>query len=277
MADDLRETWDDIAYHWDDWGPPLRPCPEDLRITQQRIARWHAETPVETAHVFLCGVTPEIATMQWPFPIELVGMDRADSMVRVVWPGDIPGIRTATVGNWLDSGLRPRSQDVVIGDGGFVFADYPVGQRTLARAMRRLLRPAGLFVYRHYAQAAVRESVGEVLTAARAGSIGNFHIFKWRLAMALQPDSESGVKLHDIWHACMRADIDPTRLPQPGWSARAIDTIRFYREKEARLYFPTLEEFRHLLSEQFDDIEVQIPEYELGERCPILTARPGNG
>ena len=36
MADDFRDTWDDIAYHWDDWGPPLRPCEEDLRITQRR-------------------------------------------------------------------------------------------------------------------------------------------------------------------------------------------------------------------------------------------------
>jgi len=215
--------------------------------------------------------------MPWPFAIDLVGMDHAESMVRVVWPGDIPGVRRAIVGSWLNSGLPLQSQDVVIGDGGFGFFDYPAGQRGLAKALRRLLRPGGLFVYRHYAQAALRESVGDVVAAARAGSIGNFHIFKWRLAMALQPDSESGVRLHDIWQACVRAEIDPTELPQPGWSARAIDTIRFYREKEGRLYFPTLDEFRHLLSEQFGDTEVHIPDYELGERCPILTARPGNG
>lgn len=23
MTDNLRPTWDDIAYHWDKWGPPL--------------------------------------------------------------------------------------------------------------------------------------------------------------------------------------------------------------------------------------------------------------
>src|SRR5439155_4810190 len=26
MTTDLRQTWDDLAPHWDDWGPPLRPA-----------------------------------------------------------------------------------------------------------------------------------------------------------------------------------------------------------------------------------------------------------
>src|SRR3954452_22872903 len=100
MADDLRQTWEEIASHWDDWGPPLRPCPDDLRIAQRALARWHAENPVQTARVFLCGVTPEIVTMPWPFAVNLVGMDRVESMVRVVWPGDVPGVRRAVVGDW---------------------------------------------------------------------------------------------------------------------------------------------------------------------------------
>jgi hypothetical protein len=274
MANDLRQTWDDIAHHWDDWGPPLRPCAEDLRILEAALVHWHAENPVETVHIFLCGVTPEIVTMQWPFAIDLVGTDQAESMVRLVWPGDVPGVRRAVVGNWLDSGLAPQSQDVVLGDGGFGFFDYPDGQRALAVALRKLLKPGGLFIYRHYAQAPSRESLAEVVSTAHAGRIGNFHIFKWRLAMALQADSTSGVRQHDIWHACMEAGIDSSRLPQPGWSRRAVDTIHFYRDKQARLYFPTLDEFCTLLAGSFERIEVQHPHYELGERCPILTAHP---
>lgn len=237
------------------------------------MARWHENNPLHTVRVFLCGVTPEIATMPWPFPIDLFAMDQSESMVRIVWPGDVGGLRQGRVGNWLNPGLPDHSRDLVIGDGCFAFFDAG-GQRKLARALSQLLRPGGLFVYRLYAQADRRESLEEVLQATRAGLIGNFHIFKWRLAMALQPDSRSGVKQHDIWRACQEAALDPARLPQPGWSARAAGTIRFYQGKESRLYFPTLAEFRNLLAESFQDIQVHFPSYELGERCPILTAGP---
>jgi SAM-dependent methyltransferase len=224
--------------------------------------------------VFLCGVTPEIVTMDWPFPVDLTGMDQAESMVRLVWPGDRPGVRRGLVGSWLESGLTAGSQDVVIGDGGFVFFAFPGAQKALMAELRRVLAPGGLFVYRHYAQADRRESLDEVLGAARSGSIGNFHVFKWRLAMALQQDSPAGVRQHDIWTAWSRAEIDATKLPQPGWSARAVGTIHFYRDKQARLYFPTLGEFTGLLEERYEDIEVRIPGYELGERCPVIAARP---
>ncbi len=194
MTDDLRPTWDDIAYHWDKWGPPLRPCEEDLRITREILARWSGQATSRPVRVFMCGVTPEIATMEWPFAVNLIGMDHSESMVRMVWPGDVPDVRKGLVGSWLTPGLEPSSQDVIIGDGGFGFFDFPAGHRTLARVLRALLRPGGLFIYRMYAQAPIRESVDDVLAAARAGTIGNFHVFKWRLAMALQPDSTAGVR-----------------------------------------------------------------------------------
>src|SRR5689334_21673764 len=102
---DLKQTWGDIAERWDDWGPPLRPCMEDLRMTIATMKAWHARNPVSRPRVFLCGVTPEIVTMAWPFPIGLFAMDQAASMIRLVWPGDIPGVRRAVVGNWMDTGL----------------------------------------------------------------------------------------------------------------------------------------------------------------------------
>jgi SAM-dependent methyltransferase len=274
VADDIRETWDEIARHWDDWGPPLRPSPEDLATARRALMRWHAEArPTrEPVQIFLCGVTPEIATMAWPFRTELTGMDHVEAMVRIVWPGDVPGVRHAVVGDWLHPGLPAGSQDVVIGDGGFGFFDPPT-QRALARSMQTLLRPGGLFLYRHWAGIEDREPLDRVVRDARSGSIGNFHVFKWRVAMALQPDSRAGVRLHDIWQACTDARLDTARLPQPGWSARATGTIRFYRDRDARLYFPTLDEFREMLSGDFERIEVEFGTYELAERCPVLIAR----
>ena len=149
-----------------------------------------------------------------------------------------------------------------------------LGGRGYQRTLLDLLRPGGLFFYRHWAQVQPRESLEQVLNAARAGSIGNFHVFKWRVAMALQPDSRAGVRLHDIWQACADAALDRSQLPQPGWSSRAMSTIRFYRNRNARLYFSTLDEFQKMLSEDFEHIDVTFGSYELAERCPILTARP---
>lgn len=274
MKTDLRKTWNDVADRWDAWGPPLRPCAEDLRLMHGALDRWLTENPIDTLRVFLCGVTPEIVTMRWPHAIDLTAMDQAESMIRLVWPGDIPGVRRAVVGNWLATGLPPASFDLVINDGGFGFFEYPVGLAALLKEMRRLLKPNGIFICRDFAQVNSRESTSHVLAAARRGEISNFHIFKWRLAMSLQPSTEQGIRQGDIWQAWSDAAIDPENLPQPGWSARAVSTIDLYRGKQSCFHFATIDEFRIILEEKFQQIEVQYPSYELGERCPILSARP---
>ena len=274
MQTDLRKTWNDVACRWNDWGPPLRPCAEDLRLMRAALARWLEANPIGRLRVFLCGVTPEIVTMPWPRAIDLTAVDQAESMVRVVWPGDIPGVRRAVVGNWLATGLASGSFDVAVNDGGFGFFDHPVGVAALLKELQRLLTPNGIFICRDFAQVKPRETLPQVLDAARRGQMSNFHIFKWRLAMALQASSTQGVRQGDIWQTWTDAAIDATMLPQPGWSPQAVGTIDFYRGKEARLYFPTVDEFRTILEESFEQIEVQYPAYELGERCPILSARP---
>jgi hypothetical protein len=144
-------------------------------------------------------------------------------------------------------------------------------------ALATTLQPRGLLMLRLFTQVARRESLAEVLGALHAGRIGSFHVFKWRLAMALQSDSTTGVKRDDVWRAYAAAGIDPARLPQPGWSPAAIRTIRSYENQQTRLCFPTLDEVRSLLDEAFEGIEVTFPQYELGERCPIVTVTPRRG
>ena len=273
MGTELERTWNQAARRYEDYGPPLRPSPQDIQLLRSSVDAWRRRTRTGSARVFLCGVTPDIVRMDWPLPVEILGMDQAEEMVRHVWPGDGPD-RHAVVGDWLHSGLPDSSQDIVVGDGGFAFLDYPNTVRALMAELRRVLAPGGLFLYRHYAPGEQPERVEAVLSDAAAGRIGSFHAFKWRLAMAMQPDSRTGVRQNDIWTAWCQSGIDPNRLPQPGWSEQAVRTIELYREKQARLYFPTVPEFTSLLEEHYTDVEIQFPSYELGERCPHLSARP---
>lgn len=274
MASDLLKTWNDAASRWDDWGPPLRPCAEDIHLMRNALSEFCAQVPNKKQRVLLYGVTPEIVTMDWPCAIDLIAMDQSQRMVELVWPGDIAGVRRAIVSNWLNPGLPAGSQDVIFNDGGFGFFAYPDKLCLLLAAMRNILRPGGMLICRDFVQVEQRESTQQVLDATRRGEIGNFHAFKWRLAMSLQTDTVSGVCQHDVWQTWNDAQIDPSQLPQPGWSSRAVSTVEFYRGKETRLCFPTLKEFKELLSEYFEQIKVQIPSYELGDRCPILTAVP---
>jgi hypothetical protein len=63
----------------------------------------------------------------------------------------------------------------------------------------RVLRPGGLFSHRFFLRPERGEKTDSVFDELRAGRIGNFHIFKWRLAMSMHGAIEDGVRLGDIW------------------------------------------------------------------------------
>lgn len=271
MATTPLYPWQDLANHWHKWGPPLRPCADDIRVLESAVHAWKAANPRSVLQALLCGVTQEIARMNWPEPTELLAVDRSESMVRLIWPGDIPGRRRAVVGDWMNLSLAAQSQGVIIGDGCFALFDHPRGQRAFAGALQRILQPHGLFIMRFFVQAKRREKPAEVFQALDAGAIGNFHIFKWRLAMSLQEDSSRGVKLDDVWGVWNAAGIDPVHLAaRTGWPEETIRTIDLYCGQQAHLYFSTLAEAQAVLAECFRDLSIHIPYYELGERCPII-------
>jgi SAM-dependent methyltransferase len=264
----------EVAYHWHELGPPLRPCAADLAFMQSALARWAPRGgPLQAV---LCGVTPEIAGMSWPPQTQLLAVDRSPPMIEVVWPGDIPGRRKAVLGNWLERlPIEPHSQDVVIGDGCFLHQAYPAGQDRFAQVIQEVLRADGLLIMRYFVQAVRREDPAEVLAALRAGNIGSFHAFKWRLAMALQEDPCAGVRIVDVWNAWQAAGIDRGELlERTGWRAEAVATIDLYQGQQGRFTYPTLEQYRRLLAPRFQELALEIPAYELGDRCPILVGRP---
>lgn len=267
----MPESWDGRASGWKDWGPPLRPCEDDMRRYRRFLTDWR-DGCLGHVDMLLLGVTPELAEMDLPFPFHLTALDSSEMMVQRVWPGDVPERRRAVVGDWLQSGLPAASFDAVVADGSPVFFSHPEGLHELLASVLRLLRPGGVFVFRAFVSLPFQEGLNTVISDARAGLVPNFHVFKWRVAMAVQASAAIGVKQHDVWRAVRSSGLRFGTLPQPGFSKRAVGTIRHYEGKDDRLHFPCSESYASSLSCFFRRVDSETPAYPLGERCPIFAA-----
>ncbi|MEX2480523.1 MAG: class I SAM-dependent methyltransferase [Gammaproteobacteria bacterium] len=271
------EIWCKHARQWDRVGQPLRPTKDDVAHVEGCIAAWSTRQSRTAPRVLLLGVTPELADLNWPSGTTLVALDRAPDMIAAVWPGDTRW-RHAICADWFDAPFAPASWDLVVGDGALnmipTMAQYP---RAVA-ALGRLLAPGGRLLLRLFARPAPAETVTAALRALEAGEIDNFHIFKWRLAMALHGDSDSGVRLADIWQAWQQGVKDPQALAaRQAWATHTIQTIDAYRNQPTRYTFPTLAELRALLSASFVEDDCQLPDYDFGHCCPRFVLRRGDG
>jgi len=270
--------WDAYAARWRLIGAPLRPDLTDIEHLRASIARHSAVLPQTTpvAHersALLLGVTPEIAEIVWKPRYKLVAVDESEGMVRAVWPGDTAS-RRALVGDWLSLGLPEAPFDLVVGDGVFSIFDFPEGYGRLAASLTNHVKPGGLLALRLFCRPEPAESVDQVLADLSAGTIGNFHVFKWRLAMALQGDATRGVRLADIWSAFRgRLGRVAEVAARAGWPEPIVGTIEGYRDVDARYSFSTEREVVESLAVGFELIETWRPSYELGDRCPSLTFR----
>jgi SAM-dependent methyltransferase len=268
--------WNHAAFYWDLMGPPLRPSEQDTKIMQQAVAAWSRRVPHHHLKALMLGVTPQIATMSWPEGTDLLAVDRSAEMVRLVWPGDIAGRRKAECADWLQLPVRDASVDVIVGDGSFncVELDYPEGFSLLAQSARRVLKRDGIMVMRFYARPEAGESPEAVLQDLTARRIETFDGFRLRLLMAVHANHAS-VRVHDAWQVWSAANIDlDSLISLTGWRKDVIRTISGYQGKETRYTFPTLPEIRATLSEWFDELIITVPDYPLGDRCPIIVFRP---
>lgn len=267
--------WTDAAYHWEHYGPPLRPGVEDLRAIETLVAA-HAGGPDRKRRTaLLLGVTPEIAMMSWPEGTELVAVDKSPLMIERVWPGDAPPRRRAVRADWLTFAATAPRHDWVVGDGTFAILGFPQQQRALARSVHRALAPDGLFVTRLFLQPENVETPEAVFADLVANRVGSFHAFKLRLAMSMQRDAASGVRMGEAYAAWEDAGIDhQALLSATGWPPHALETIRPWAGKDSRLAFPTVAEMATVMGEFFEMRQQVNPDCELGERCPIVAYRP---
>ena len=250
MSEIAIAHWRSIARAWRYFGSPLRPCDEDTCFMSQVIGKYfEGRTDLKA---LLCGVTPEIACMPWPEGALLTAVERAGDMIKEVWPGDIPGIRKALQGDWLEFETDDATFDVVVGDGCFISMGYPDGYRALAGRIAGLLKKNGLLIMRFFAQLETKESPEQVFDQLSQGTVGSFHAFKWRLAMALQSSPDDGVRLHDVYARWLRGRVDEQALmAQTGWAPETLGTINLYENKQNRFAFAPLSETVAILQEFF--------------------------
>lgn len=239
----------------------------------ERLAGEVAATGGQGLRALLLGVTPELVVMRWPAGTRLLSVDRCMDMIRGVFPAEaLSPTRRVVRGDWLRLPVADGGVDLVVGDGCHTLLESPGGYRAFGREVCRVLRPGGRFVSRLFVRPEESEPVEQVLGDLAGGRIGNFHVFKWRLAMALHDGLDRGVRVGDIWECWHGAGIEPRALAaRLGWPEEEIRTIEAYRDAGARYTYPTLGEARQALAPHFEELACHFGDYELGERCPTLS------
>ncbi len=263
------EFWKKMASRWEKLGPPLRPGVQDHKQIEQVVHKWTAQNG--SPKILVLGVTPEMARLDVPDETEILAVDFCQEMIDHLWPGE-----GALCADWMDLPLQEHSRDLVIGDGPFGALRYPDEFKNLARSVRRVIRPNGLFVFRVFLQPETREEPDEVCEAAMAGEIKSCSAFKFRLVIALQPDTETGGRFGNVWNYWDEYGPDEKELAvRTGWPMEEIQAFKMYKNSDFTLTYPTLQQIRKLLnSEEFEAVESLWPTYELGERCPTLVFTP---
>ncbi len=208
--------------------------------------------------------------MRWPKVTSLVAVDRSSAMLDAVFPRDRGA---AVVADWRALPYPAASFDWVIGDGCTCTLAFPDDYRALSRELGRVLVPDGELVLRLFAAPEVAESLDAITADLAAGRIGNFHVLKWRIAMAIQSPARA-VPVTAIRDAFDRLAPDRAALAAAtGWSMATIATIDAYAGSDAHYSFPTrVEALAALVG--FEEVACETPPYELGDRCPTIVLRP---
>lgn len=264
--------WEKLARHWRLLGPPFRATPEDARRIQAAWIETRPDPPADRPEVLLLGVTPELAEFPWWAHHHLTALDRSEAMLASIWPGD-NARRRAVHGEWLQAPFPEASFDLIVSDGGVVVMGVLEKAAALASECRRLLRPGGCVVVRHFAREESQPEVDALPGAVDRGEIRDFHVLKMRLLLALPSDARTaGVSL-PLAHTTFDR-LFPDRAALARWlgcSRETIDTIDAYAGMGDYLFASRAE-----LARAFGEFEVSAgppAHYPLGACCPVFAFR----
>jgi SAM-dependent methyltransferase len=168
--------------------------------------------------------------------------------------------------------LARASVDLALGDGSLSVLEFPSDYAKVFRELGRVLRPGSRCVLRCFMQVDEQETIDEVFADLHRGGIGNFHVLKWRLLMALQSNAEEGVKVKGVWTIINETWTDLHLLAESfAWPVQQVLTISAYRNVETRYTFPTRTQYNNFfITAGFSVSQVKTQSYELGERCPTF-------
>lgn len=229
----------------------------------------------EAPRVWLLGVTPEIAALPCLQHAQLIATERIRKMIDCVWPGDTTQ-RHAICGDWSRPPFPDRTFDLAIGDGCLSVVGYPLELSRVLAAVNRCLNDDGYLLLRLFCRPDPSEPPDDVVAALRAGNIGNFHAFKWRLAMAVQGTNNGpDVAVRSVWEIWRDARIDPRALAtRLNWPLAQIETMEIYRDSPARYNFmPLARAIEHLHRGGFSLVASRTGNYELAHCCPHVLLR----
>ena len=262
-----RDHFSQIVPKWSQFGPPLRPWPDDSAVVQRAASGLAAG-----ARVVVLGLTPEIVACDWPDGVKLSAVDHSPAMIGQLWPpAKGPANSNVILADWRAMPVESGTVDLVVGDGCYVLQTWPDGYAALTREVCRVLRPGGRYVIRVFLRPAVAESIADIADAFSAGSIGSVHAIKLRLLAAVHGINGVGSRLDDVWRAWKSMPTLPQALAgQRGWTPEEIVGIESYAGMDARYYLPTLDEFRRSLGPGLQELECAFGRNELAERCPTL-------
>jgi SAM-dependent methyltransferase len=261
--------WQTIAANWKNIGKPLRPCDADIENFNALLNL--SEQPA--LRVLILGVTPELYHLNWPDGSEMFAADRSADMIRAIWQG--PTEKAFTT-DWLDLPFDDASFDFVLCDGGLHLLSYPEGQQQLADSTARVLKPGGQLLLRLFALPEPVEQPDQVFDDLFNNNIPSTHIFKLRLAMALQEQSQDGIILNKVFARIIQECTSLETLQQTtGWPANEVSSLRSYETSTNRYSFLTIEQSIQTLTASGNlALHRNIKnDYPLGERCPIISLR----
>jgi SAM-dependent methyltransferase len=157
-ATEKLDQWAKMSERFDQWGPPLRPTPEDVGMFKNQLR--------EGDRTLLLGVTPELQ------PMASLAVDHNPKVIEL-------HRANAVLGDWGDLPFE-SAFDALIGDGCLTV--FQGAEWRLFQQVKKALKPNGRLIMRVFISPESKEDLQSVL--AEKGRIG-FHAFKWRVAQAL--------------------------------------------------------------------------------------------
>jgi len=255
--------------------PLVQPAAEDVAYFEASVSKMQAGTSAGRVDALLLGVTRSIAAMRWPVPTDLVALDWSEPVIRRLWNREgVPRVSAAVRGDWREMPLASASRNVALSDGCYHSVTSHEDGALLTEEVRRVLVPGGIFCTRTFVAPDPPERLDEMFDELHAGHTPSLHVFRWRLAAALQGRSRKGVPRHDVWQAWTRRVGDAAKLKQIyGEADRGFAILEKFRDLRGCLFYYTLAELEALCAPWFEVTDRSLPSYAGGERFPRLRLR----